>query len=213
MHEPLSRRLAQILETQPGGGAVSVNQLLDRTGGRGLFLVVILLCLPFVAPVSVPGMSTPFGVLIAVMASRFARGKPPHVPGRLGARPMPPRLQRAVLGGGLKVLRLLEKLIRPRRTGWMGWPLAQKANAALIVFMALMLALPLPPIPPFTNALPSYAIILIAASMMEEDGVLIWAGYAVAAGTVAYFAAWAGVIAVHLTKWFDALTRLLERST
>jgi hypothetical protein len=49
--------------------------------------------------------------------------------------------------------------------------------------MALLLSLPFPGIPPFTSSLPCYDVILIAASMMEEDGVLIWFGYAMAAAT------------------------------
>ena len=46
--------------------------------------------------------------------------------------------------------------------------------------------LPFPPFPPFTNSLPAYSIILLAASMMEEDGVLIWVGYAMSVGTAIY---------------------------
>jgi len=57
----------------------------------------------------------------------------------------------------------------PRRTAWMSWRIARLGHALLIVFMAFLLTLPLPS-PPFlgSNALPSYGIILLAVSMMEE---------------------------------------------
>ncbi len=208
MHEPLSLRLAQVLEMNSSAGALTLNRLLEQTEERGLLLIIILLCLPFVLPVSVPGMSTPFGLAIGLLALRLGRREPPHLPPRLGNRALPPKVKRIVLGGGMKFLRFIEKGIKPRHTNWMKWNLALLGNSALLMLMAFLLALPLPPVPPFTNALPSYAIILIAASMMEEDGVMIWAGYAVAVFTVAYFGFWAGLIATHFVQWFEGARRL-----
>ena len=71
--------------------------------------------------------------------------------------------------------------------------------------------LPLPS-PPFlgSNALPSYGIILVAVSMMEEDGVMIWFGYLASLVATAYFVIMGGLIATHLAKWFQALLRLME---
>jgi hypothetical protein len=212
MHEPLSQRLARILESDGAPGGLTLNQLIERTEGRGIFSIVILLCLPFVGPVSIMGMSTPFGLAIALLALRLAGGQAPRLPKRVGDRAMPVRVQKVMRRGGVKFLRFLEKMVKPRRVAWMDWPWARKANARLVVFMACLLALPLPPLPPFTNAFPSYAIILIAASMMEEDGIMIWAGYAVSLGTIIYFGLWAGVIATHLVKWWDKLIQVLPVS-
>ncbi len=209
MHEPLSQRLAQILESNGATGSLTLNRLIAKTEGRGIFSIIILLCLPFVGPMSIAGMSTPFGLTIALLALQLARGQAPHLPKRVGDRPMSARLQRGMRRTGVKFLRLIEKLVKPRRVSWMSWPVAQQANVLLLVFMAFLLALPLPPIPPFTNAFPSYAIILIAASLMEEDGMMIWAGYAVSLGTVVYFGLWAEVIVTHLAEWFSHLRHLL----
>jgi hypothetical protein len=192
---------------------LTLNQVLERTEGRGIFLVIILLCLPFVAPFSIPGMSTPLGITIAVLAIRHALGKARRLPGRLGDRVLPPRIKRAILGGGIKVLRLLEKAVKPRRTGWMSWRAAERVNTAVMVYAAFLLALPLPPFPPFTNMFPAYAIILVAASMMEEDGVLIWFGHAAALGTTIYFVVCGKVIAEHFGDWFNRALHLLRHST
>ena len=72
--------------------------------------------------------------------------------------------------------------------------------------MGLLLALPFPPLPPLTNSLPCYSIILIAVSMMEEDGVTIWIAYAVSLGTVVYL----GFIAGALQKAFVKAYHLLH---
>jgi len=74
-----------------------------------------------------------------------------------------------------------------------------------MVLMALLLALPFPPLPPLTNSLPSYALILIAVSMMEEDGILIWIGYGVAAGTILYLGSIAAALEHGLARLFQWL--------
>jgi hypothetical protein len=81
-------------------------------------------------------------------------------------------------------------------------------NGMLMAFMALVLALPIPPVVLFTNSLPSYAIILIAISIMEEDGVTIWLGYAAVLGTLLYFGLMGGLIIPYLVKWGIQLVQM-----
>jgi hypothetical protein len=211
MHEPLSQSLARILERGAANDALTANQLIARTEGRGFYFLFIILSLPFVAWISLPGMSTILGPMIALLALRLALGKEPRLPSSLGDRVLPPKLKQNILSGGLKFCRFLEKGVRPRRTTWMTWPIARLLHALLVVFMAFLLALPLPS-PPFlgSNALPSYAIILLAISMMEEDGVMIWFGYLASLVAVAYFALLGGLIATQLAHWFHDFLRLLE---
>jgi len=206
-HEPLSQRLQAIIAQGGEASPLSFNALLERTEGRGLYLVILLLCLPFVLPVSIPGTSTPFGLGIAWLALRFALGRPTRLPSRLGDRPLGAKTRHLLLSGGQRVLRFLEKFVRPRRTAWLGWRTAQQWNAALLLLMALLLAIPLPPVPPFTNALPAYSIILITVSMMEEDGWMIWVGYATALATVLYLAFWAGLIVAVIQRYLEPVLR------
>ncbi len=211
MQQPLSQSLVELLKQNSASGSLTLNMLLERTHGRGLYLVMVVLCLPFVVPLSVPGLSTAVGLTIMVVAMRQALGKRPRLPKVLGERPVPDRFKSRALSGSAKLLSKLEKLVRPRRTHWLAWPAARLANGLLIAFMAVLLALPLPS-PPFffTNSLPSYAIILIALSMMEQDGLLIWLGYAAAACTCVYFAFWGDLIANHLVRWIGMLIALLR---
>lgn len=209
MHEPLSQRLQQIISQGGENDPLSFNLLLERTDGRGIHLVVLLLCLPFVLPVSIPGTSTPFGLGIAWLVLRLALGRPARLYRRLGDRPLGPKLRRVLLNGIRKVLAFLEKFIKPRRTSWLGWRAVRHWNTFVLILMAILLALPLPPVPPLTNALPAYAIILITLSMMEEDGWTIWVGYAAALGTVLYFVFWAGLIVAVIHRCLAPLLRSL----
>src|SRR5262245_58266282 len=174
MHEPLSQSLERFLSGRNPTAEVTLNELLERTEGRGIYLLIVVLSLPFVIPVSIPGFSTVFGAVIIILAMRMALSLPPHLPKSLGQRSLTPTTQRRLLNGSLKLLRFIEKGVRPRKTQWLTWRAARMANALLMTFMAMLLALPIPPVIPFTNSFPSYAIILVAVSMMEEDGVLIW---------------------------------------
>ena len=210
VHEPLSSHLARILEGHGEGNTLTADQLIEQTQGRGLYLVMIILCLPFIVPVSIPGLSTIMGTIIAIVAARMAIGKEPHLPRSFGRRHLPAAVQKKIVGGSVRFLRWLEKFVRPRRTRWLTWRLARFFNALMIVLMALLLALPIPPIVPFTNSFPAYTIILMAVSMMEEDGITIWLAYATAVGTTIYFAIMAGLISVHLIQWWHGFIKLLE---
>ena len=205
VHEPLSQKLAQILETDSAGGHLTINHLLERTEGRGLYLVVMLLSLPFIVPVSLPGVSTVLGSIIALLSFRLALALPPRLPKFLGERPLPPQLERKILGGSVKFLRFVEKLVKPRRTQWMSVRVAVSLNALLMTLLGLLLALPFPPLPPLTNSLPGYSLILLAASMMEEDGVLIWVAYGVSLGTVIYLVVIASVLEHAVVKVYHFL--------
>jgi hypothetical protein len=205
VHIPLSKRLTMLLEGDASPGGMSLNDILNRTEGRGIFLVIVFACLPFVVPVSLPGFSTIMGFIVGVLAVRLALGKPPALPGFLGRHVLKPNSVRRILNASVKFLRLLEKVVKPRRTRWLNWPSAMFLNGALMTFMALLMALPVPPILPFTNSLPCYAIILIAVSIMEEDGTSIWLGYAAVLGTLLYFGLLAGKVVPEVVKWISGL--------
>jgi len=201
-----------------------MNYLLARTEGRGLYLLMILLCLPFAPLLSPPGLSALLGGIVFLMSLALAVGAQPVVPGFIGARPLPPEvhtsllellspqpetsvpdrgLKFVLLRLGVKFLRFVERWSRPRKTRWLSWRLSRAVNALLIALMAFLLALPLPSAPFFpTNGLPAYAVILLAAAMMEEDGVLIWAGYGMALATVVFFVSIAGTVVEVFARLF-----------
>jgi hypothetical protein len=178
-HQPLSAIVAEVLGEGARGGDVSLNQLFERAEGRGPYAMMILLCLPFVTPVSLPGVSNVFGLALLALAWSAGCGRPGRLPGSLGNRSAKgPALQR-VLRISLRVLRFIERWVKPRRTRWLSWGAARAFNAFVIGLSAVALTLPIPPTIPLSNMLPAYAIIVTAASLMEEDGRMIWVGYTV----------------------------------
>jgi hypothetical protein len=213
-HEPLSKLFLRLANELPVDQPVTLNRIIDQVGPRGPFGVLIVLSLPFITPVALPGVSNVLGVVMIVIAWRLARGKPAHLPKRAGERRIPRERMAKILRISEKVLRFIERFVRPRRTPWLAWRGVRVVNAGVIALMALMLALPIPPTIPLSNMLPSYGVILMAMSLMEEDGWLIWAAYAVSLGTAIYLTAMtvlqAEAIAVLYTKYFDRIISMFR---
>jgi hypothetical protein len=204
--KPLSQTIADLLASK-AGEPLTLNRLLDRMEERGVYLVIIVLCVPFVVPVSLPGLSLVMGGIISILLLGIVFGKRAHFPRFLGDRVFPPTIERRILAGSVSFLRWIEKFVRPRRTQWLSWRIAEITNALILLILALLLALPLPS-PPFflSNTFPGCAIILIAASIMERDGLFIWVGYAAAVFTGLFFCLIGGGVAQLILKCWHALS-------
>lgn len=181
---PLSVELAE-LTARVSGGAVPLRAVIEALRGRAYELLMILLVLPFVVPVSVPGMSTPFGVAIAAIALQLAAGRLPWLPRRVLEARLPAGFFGKVLRAARGVVRFLERFLRARLPALTGSRRMVGLHLAAVVVAALVLALPLPI--PFTNTLPGWAILLLALGLMERDGLFILAGHAALALSIAYF--------------------------
>jgi hypothetical protein len=161
----------------------AVNAVLQD---RAYTLLIIILALPFCSPVTIPGLSTPLGLVIAIVAGRLALGLPPWLPRRLLQLRLPPRFFRMVLKGTSRTLGLLERMLRPRLPALTATPLLVRLHALLVCVAALTLMIPAPL--PFSNTLPALGILLVASGTMERDGAAIIAGYFFTVVGVAYFA-------------------------
>jgi hypothetical protein len=204
-HQPLSVSLQEILEHGSVGERLTLNLFLEQTAGRSLYLVFVVLALP---SIYLPGISVVFGLVITFMALALAFERRPRLPKFIGDRTLPKSAMKTVVRGSVRLLRFIEKMVKPRRTPWMAWRAPRSINALIIAWMAFLLALPLPPLPvPFTNLLPGYAIIFMAVAMMEEDGVLIWLGYAASVGTTIYFVVFFGLISATLVKLIQSFAK------
>jgi hypothetical protein len=197
----LSDELAMILR-EFEVETVTLREVLGLLHGRGYLLLVMLLALPFCTPVPLPGLSTPFGLIITIIGVRLAMGAKPWLPARLLDTRLPPAIFAKVFALTRRIILWFERLLRPRLLWVTRSPGMEQLHAVPIVICALMLLLPLPI--PFSNVVPAWGIMLISGGLLERDGVFIVSGYAATLFTIAFFAAIAifGVGAVDfLWKW------------
>src|SRR5262245_40843190 len=78
--------------------AVTLREVLVALQGRAYLLLVLLLALPFITPIPLPGLSTPFGLAIALVAARLAAGQRPWLPKKLQRKELPPGFFGRVFG-------------------------------------------------------------------------------------------------------------------
>jgi hypothetical protein len=181
----LSRVLLEVTESLHAD-TVTLRELLGRVGEQGMLLGCGLLSLPFLIPVSIPGVSTVFGLAIILLGIGVTLNRVPWLPAKILDRPLPtPPLKKAFLAQARMVERA-ERLIKPRFT-----PLTATAAFNLVHGMALLLAGVLLMAPlglvPFSNTLPALAVLFLSLGLVERDGVFIIGGYVMNVATIAYF--------------------------
>lgn len=181
---PLSVELAGLRETL-AERPVTLREIVGVLAGRAYELLMILFVLPFLLPVSVPGMSTPLGLVVALVAGQLAFGRLPWLPRRLLDRQLPAGFLARVLGVTQGVVQALERVLRPRWLAVTGARWLNGLHLFAITAAALLLALPLPV--PLTNTLPGWTILLLACGLMERDGRFVVAGHVMMLATSVLF--------------------------
>lgn len=161
------------LLTLAGDGPLTVRQAMEALEGRGLAMVMLLMALPFLIPLPLPGLSTPLGLAISLYGLRVTLRLPPWVPDFVARRSMSNAVLKNVVGIASKWGRRLEKMLRPRLK-FMLWPAIDVPIGLSLLFCGVFLSLPLPI--PFTNSIPAIAIVLLLLGMIERDGLFILLG-------------------------------------
>ena len=174
-----------LLEIVDGNTEQSAQTKVGGANNRGHAFLCIFLCLPFLQPIPLPGLSTPIGAMMSLLGFFQILLQAPVVP---------KRLQRIHLHAVsiLKICSLLERLlarvekfVKPRQIAWCRMPSVQRTNGLLVCVLGALLALPLPI--PFTNHFPAIAIFLISLGTLEDDFVVISCGWFMSLVAVAYF--------------------------
>ena len=162
-----------------------LSELLAATQDRGFDVLLLLIALPFLTPVPLPGLSTPFGFVVLVIGARLALGRRPWLPEKLLQRKLPARFIARALAAASRAVRCLEVLLRPRLDFLHEQWIYRRVAGTLILISGFLLLLPLPI--PLTNSLPALTVVLLAAGAMERDGLFFLAGCTTFTVTFAYF--------------------------
>jgi hypothetical protein len=164
------RRLGERFGDRP----VRCRDIVEATQGRGYHFLLLCIALPFVGPVPLPGFSIPFGFVVTLLGTRLALDKKPWLPEALLEREIPPRTAPQLLVGASRMMEGLEYVLRPRWGFVPNHAVFGRVAGFLIALSGLMLMLPLPL--PFSNSLPAWTVILLAAGALGRDGVFFFAG-------------------------------------
>jgi len=171
-----------------GGKVVTLREMLVLIGEQGLLLMCAVLTIPFLLPVSIPGVSTVFGLAIILISVGITANRNPWLPRRIMDRPIDAEKLVPTLKKGAQLVQRIETVIRPRLSALTGNAAINRFNGLMLILGGVLLMFPMGLVP-FSNTLPAFAILFLCIGMSQRDGLFVLAGYAMTLATIVYFSA------------------------
>jgi hypothetical protein len=195
---PTSEVLEGLLEEFPNE-RITVGELLDCLGGRGLGVLLLILALPMCVP-NIPGISTIFGFLMLAPALQMMFGQRKlWLPHKTRDYAFPREGLRKAIHAAVPFLKRIEVLIKPRFSFLTGWPVTAYIGFQTLL-MALILILPIPG----GNWPPGVTVAITALALLQRDGILMLLSLPAAGASVAafyYFGRFSIFAVEHLFDW------------
>lgn len=198
MQKSLSHLLIEI-EKDLGTEELTIQSLINQVGSRGTAILLLILAFPAALPLPAPGYATPFGIVISFIGWQLLRGQETlQLPNRIASRKLSPSLISFSIKNGKIPLKAVEFFIRPRLQNLAQSKTVYRLMGGIIMLLAMMMTLPIP----LTNTAPSFVIFMLAAGILEEDGLAMIGGILLApvaamiAGAAIYYAVTYGPEAV-----------------
>lgn len=174
---------------------LTLSKIFEIFGADGHYILMLIFILPFLQPVPMLGLSTPFGALIGLVAIFAYLKKPPFLPKMWKQLNISTPTVLKITEGAEKVFAKIKFLIHPRMRFLFKEPFLA-FNCIMLCWNSFLLALPIPF--PFTNTLPAFAIFSLALAYLEEDGLFVIFSYILSVATILYFATLAKAIELSL---------------
>lgn len=180
---------------------VTITEILDALDARAFGLATLIFALPSIIPMP-PGVPTVVGIALLIVSIQMVIGRQelwlPKILSKQG-------FSRKVLVSGFEKMKpqleFIERFARPRLLILTG-PTATILIGIVILVMAVILILPLPP---GGNFPPALACAVLGMGLVERDGVIVLLGLVatVAASIAAYFLVALLIGALPgITNWF-----------
>jgi hypothetical protein len=157
---------------------LSLEQVLTELKDASFAIIGIVLCLPFVFPVTILGpLTIPGGMAIAALGWQMWRGNPQlKLPRKLASVKLGETAWRALLHAFEKIVRICERFAKPRYAHWTAPPRGDKLAGLFVLLAGVLLAIPMGGVVPFNNTLPALCAICACVAILENDG--LWFGLA-----------------------------------
>jgi hypothetical protein len=149
-------------------GKVTLGSIVESMRHSGFGLIMVFLCLPFLQPIPMAGLSTALGgILFLLGVQLMMHRKTVWIPAFIARREVKESTGQSLLLAAARFFKFIETFVKPRLSHLAE---AERFMGLLIAISAMMLAMPLPI--PFSNMLCAVPIVLLALSLLERDGVM-----------------------------------------
>lgn len=177
MQQEKSRFIASMdqIQAEAAAGEMTLRRVFQILGEEGHAVLILFFCLPFLQPLPIPGLSTPLGILIILVAFHLFMQKAPWLPKRFEHLRISSEVAIKVSEVAEKLWGYVFKIVKPRWVIFHDSYFFRFLNLLVFIVSAILLSLPLPI--PFSNTVPVISIVLCAVGYMEKDGVMIFLSY------------------------------------
>ncbi len=167
---------------------------------RGHALVILVLSIPFLLPIPLPGLSSLLGIVICSSAIGIIFEWPIRVPKAFANKEIPKQTFSRVLEKAQSVVVFFEKIIKKRYWNLAPFRITEISVGVMLLLMGLILTLPLPP---GGNLLPSIVLVTLSLSWLEKDGLGILLGFILGVTLIGVFFSVIQMISVWILKRYD----------
>lgn len=174
--DPRKEKLSEILSRVFGEEREksTLGELFAELEHHGLAFILILFSIPSALPLPAAGYSTLLSIPLYAIGVCFLVGKDSiALPAKLAASEFRPSRYARIRNLMLRIVRFVERFSRPRLVFFVRSYAARISIGLLILLLATSMVLPIPG----TNTLPAGGIFLIGFSLLEDDGILLLAGF------------------------------------
>lgn len=164
--------LVAAMARNAGDDGLSIGEILDRLDERAFGIMILILAIPCLVP-ALYGVPQIVGVPIILLAGQMMLGrKEPWLPAGWTRRRISKEWLNRMADFADKRMRWVETLSKPRLR-LLASGAGERVAAVLMILATLTIILPM------TNSVPSLGLALIAAGIIQRDGLFVLAGEAI----------------------------------
>ena len=169
----LSLELQRYFFEEERSSKVTLKEILQLAEERVFGFLFVIISLPSALPIPAPGYSTPFGIVLFLLAVQLIMGsKLPWLPDRVSNYSIELKQVQGVLKAGIPWLRRIETISRPRLSYICTSLPGRVIIGSAIALMGISMMIPIPG----TNTLPAMGIFVTGFGLLEDDGAISLAG-------------------------------------
>ncbi len=203
--------LLQVLENcvdKAEHAPLSLGETLINLKTSALALSTVLLCLPFLQPLTLGPLSSLGGLVLTSLGWQLFQGRQVMwLPAKIYAYKPTPKIWEKLLGLCRWLIKVLAKITRERLVSWVDGRRGERLCGMLVLIGGVLLVIPAP-ILPFNNTLPALGMLFAAIALLERDGLMVLVSIFFLIATVAYFGAFFYALyflGVNATDWVKPL--------
>lgn len=205
VEDSLSEKVRKIINKIPDKN-LTLSEIVNLLGNDGLLIFSALLSIIFLIPVSIPGLSTVFGIIIFFIGWSYLLNKRFWLPQNIKTKTLSADKLRTTLQKGLKWFQFIEKISKPHRFNALtNNKIVNRFNIFFVLVASIFLMFPLGFLP-FSNTLPALIILFLSIGIIQKDGIIIIIGYFSVLGTLIYFGIFFSSIFLAINKIIEPLT-------